>query len=421
VLPQLRKIEELYPDDVAVIGVHSGKYIAERETARILEASLRYELTHPIVNDRQFRIWRSYAVRAWPTLVVIDRNGYAVGAHAGEFTSQMIAPLLTTLVAMSAGDTGHGIVHFPADSPQIPPGFLRYPGKVAVSGARIGISDTGNHRVLLGILETERRMRVDSVVTAWEPGTGGAFRSPQGLAFDNDTLYVTDSTNHTVTATDVATGNTTVVAGTGAQMRTRADREAGALSSPWDVVAAGRRLYVAMAGVHQIWSIDLDTHAIRVHCGAGGEDLADGPQLSALLAQPMGITSDGARLYFADSESSAIRWSDFSDSGNVGTIIGTGLFDFGDVDGAGDKVRMQHQQGVALHPTGEIMVADSYNNAIKLVNPETREARTWLRGFHEPGGIAAAEGVAYVADTNAHRIMVADYARGDLSELEIIS
>ena len=420
-LPQLRKIEELYPDDVVVIGVHSGKYIAERDTARILEASLRYELTHPIVNDRQFRIWRSYAVRAWPTLVVIDRNGYAVGAHAGEFTSQMIAPLLTTLVGMSPGDARHEIRHSSADPPQIPPGFLRYPGKVAVSGARIAIADTGNHRVLVGTLETERRMRVNSAVTAWTSGTDMAFLAPQGLAFDDNTLYVTDAANHTVTATDVASGNTTVVAGTGAQMRTRADREAGALSSPWDVVVVGGRLYVAMAGIHQIWSIDIDTHVARVHCGAGGEDLADGSLLSALLAQPMGIASDGGRLYFADSESSAVRWSDVPTDGNVGTIIGTGLFDFGDVDGAGNKVRMQHPQGVALRPTGDLMVADSYNNAIKLVNIETREARTWLRGLHEPGGIAAADGAAYVADTNAHRIMVADYASGGFSELEIIS
>lgn len=176
-----------------------------------------------------------------------------------------------------------------------------------------------------------------------------------------------------------------------------------------------------MAGVHQIWAIDSISAATRVHSGTGAEDIADGPNTSALLAQPMGIAAQGDRLYFADAESSAIRWADINPDGNVGTIVGTGLFDFGDVDGTGDAVRMQHQQGVAIHPTGDLIVADSYNDSVKLVNASTREARTWLRGFHEPGGIASGKGCAYVADTNAHRIMVADYNTSELSELTIIS
>jgi hypothetical protein len=157
-----------------------------------------------------------------------------------------------------------------------------------------------------------------------------------------------------------------------------------------------------------------------VHCGTGGEDIADGALGEALLAQPMGISTDGNRLYFADAESSAVRWADRERSGSVGTIVGTGLFDFGDADGSGDKVRMQHQQGLAIR-AGELLVADSYNDALKWVNIETREARTWVRGFHEPGGVAAAEHHAYVADTNAHRVMVVDYDTGAMEPLEILS
>ncbi|MGH7604878.1 MAG: hypothetical protein ACRENK_12895 [Gemmatimonadaceae bacterium] len=86
-LPQLREIEKQYPEDVVVLGVHSGKYIAERETPRIREAALRYGITHPILNDGQFRVWRSYAVSAWPTLILIDQNGYVVGSHAANSQS----------------------------------------------------------------------------------------------------------------------------------------------------------------------------------------------------------------------------------------------------------------------------------------------------------------------------------------------
>jgi DNA-binding beta-propeller fold protein YncE len=403
--------------------VHSGKYIAERDTARIREASLRYGLVHPVVNDRQFRIWRSYAVNAWPTLVVIDRNGYVVGTHAGEFTAEMLQPLLEDLLSQRANAPANTLLHFPAELPAVAPSMLRYPGKVAVDGSRIAISDTGNHRVLIGTLEAAPRMRVHHVITHFDAydNKASSFSSPQGLAFAGNELYVADSANHTVCVVDVESGKARTFAGTGRQMRTRDDRSEGALSSPWDVVVVGGEVYVAMAGVHQIWAIEKDSGRPRVHAGTGGEDIYDGPNASALLAQPMGITADKTRLYFADAESSAIRWSDLDPRGSVGTIIGTGLFDFGDLDGVGDTVRMQHQQGIARRSNGDLLVADSYNDALKWVNAESREARVWLRGLHEPGGIEAAERCAYIADTNAHRIMVADYHTSDIVELEISS
>jgi DNA-binding beta-propeller fold protein YncE len=345
-------------------------------------------------------------------LALIDRNGYVVGAHAGEFTAGMLEPVLDGLVAMKTDARPSALPHA-AQQPAITPSLLRYPDKIATDDSRIAVADTGNHRVLIGTLATSSQMQIEREVS-------DGFRSPQGMAFVGGTLYVTDSENHTVSTIDLSTGSTSLIAGTGNQMRTAADRSAGALSSPWDVAVIGRKAYIAMAGIHQLWTLDLDTHELDVHCGNGGEDIRDGSQKDALLAQPMGITTDGTRLYFADAESSAIRWSDADPMGGVGTIIGTGLFDFGDVDGSGDKVRMQHQQGLAYAGEERLLVADSYNDALKWVNIRTREATTWLRGFNEPGGVAIANGHAYVADTNAHRIVVVDLSSGDRSELEIV-
>jgi DNA-binding beta-propeller fold protein YncE len=418
----LRKIEERFGQNVVVIGVHSGKYIAERDTGRIREATLRYDIRHPVVNDRQFRVWRSYAVRAWPTIAVVDPNGYVIGAHAGEFTAEMFEPVLEGL---SKGSRG-GVTHpFRLERPAIEPGSLRYPGKVAVDGGRIAISDTGNHRVVLGNLESDQRMKITGIIDVLEPGhPPGAevsrLHSPQGLAFVGDELYVADAEKHIVAVVDLAGRTARVLSGTGEQMRTRSDRASGALSSPWDLCVIGDTIYVAMAGVHQIWAIDVGTGKTRVHCGTGGEDILDGPLGEALLAQPMGITTDGNRLYFADAESSAIRWADSAQGGTVGTIVGTGLFDFGDADGVGDKVRMQHQQGLALRGE-ELLVADSYNDALKWVAIQSRAARTWVRGLNEPGGVAVGERCAYVADTNAHRIVVVNYESGAMEPLEIVS
>jgi len=250
-------------------------------------------------------------------------------------------------------------------------------------------------------------------------GDQALFDMPQGLCFHGDVLYVADAGNHSIRAIDLKSWNVSTIAGNGRQLRTHADREQRALSSPWDLAVKDNTLYIAMAGVHQLWSMNLSNGALRVHAGSGGEDIRDGTGAEALLAQPMGITSGEKTLYFADAESSAIREADFSEQGSVHTIVGTGLFDFGDVDGTADDVRMQHQQSVAVAPDGKLLVADSYNDSLKWVDPVSRSATTWIKGLNEPSGVACGETRAYVADTNAHRIVTVAYGEGEVSELTL--
>ncbi len=422
----MRELELRYSSELVVIGVHSGKYHAERVTPRIRDASIRLDAAHPVVNDRQFRIWRSYAVSAWPTLVAIDPAGYVVGTHAGEVTSEMLVPFIDDLIAKArnAGTLNEEPLHFEADPPTIAPGGLRYPGKIALSGNTMAIADSGNHRIVVGSLdETGTALRVEKSIgdgiAGFKGGLAARFRSPQGLAFGDGVLYVADSENHTIRSVNLDSGEVTTVSGIGRQMRTRGDQQAGAMSSPWDVVLSGKTLFVAMAGIHQIWSVDITTGKSRVRYGTGGEDIRDGDAASALLAQPMGIALQKGRLYFTDAESNSIRWADEADDGAVGTVVGTGLFDFGDVDGTGDDVRLQHPQGIAAHSGGKLLIADSYNDSLKWVDPETRTVKTWGGGFHEPGGVCFGTNHAYVADTNAHRIAVVHVDTRDVTELRI--
>lgn len=430
VLPQLRELERRYPDGIAVVGVHSGKYTAERETARIRDASLRLGAVHPTVNDRQFRLWRAYAVRAWPTLVAVNPRGAVVGMHAGEFTADAISPFVERVLAAArtAGTLAEGPLHFPSDRQTAPFRELAFPGKVAVEGVRMAIADSGHHRVLVGTLvEGGRALRVERVLgggatgarDGYEDGADPLFRNPQGLAFVGDTLYVADAGNHAVRAASLETGVTRTIAGTGVQLRTARDLRDGALSSPWDLAAADGVLYVAMAGVHRLWTVRLAPGEAAPFSGSGAEELHDGSHAEAAFAQPMGLCVSGDLLHVADAESSAVRAVDRDPAGGVRTVVGTGLFDFGDGDGTGDAVRMQHQQGIARLPDGRLLVCDSYNDALKTVDPATRRAETWVRGFHEPSGLAAAGGMVYVADTNAHRIAVVDPTRA-IGELTII-
>lgn len=421
----MRELEHRFPRELAIVGVHSGKFIAERETANIAEAAHRLGVRHPVVNDRQFRVWRSYAVRAWPTLVAVDPAGYVVGMHAGEFTSEMLEPFVERLIGSfdPTGDLDRRplAVQEEAQTSALPDEALalRYPGKVAIDGERMAVADTGRARVLVGRLADDgRRLRVERIVGGDAEAGTERLVAPQGLAFDGETLHVADPGAHVVRAIDSGSGALRTVAGTGRQLRTHADMDAGALSSPWDIAVHEGALYVAMAGLHRLWRIAADGRAAPFS-GSGREEVLDGPHAEAALAQPMGIVVHAGALWFADAESSAIRRADLDPGGGVTTLVGTGLFDFGDVDGVGDDVRLQHAQGLAVAPDGRLLVADSYNGALKWLDPATRRVTTWLRGLAEPSGVAIGRERAYVAETNAHRIAMVDLATGRIGALAI--
>ncbi len=186
-----------------------------------------------------------------------------------------------------------------------------------------------------------------------------------------------------------------------------------------------------MAGPHQIWKMPLDESEIGIFAGNGREDIVDGPLMPkqpyeagfASFAQPSGLTSDGRTLFVADSEGSSIRAVPFDPAGEVTTVVGTShleggrrLFTFGDVDGHGTKVRLQHPLGVAF-ADGTLFVADTYNNKIKAITKHDVKtiAGTGAPGhddatptFDEPTGLSVAKGKLYVADTNSHQIRVVD-------------
>lgn len=424
-----------------VVGVHSGKFTAERVTENIRQAVLRLEVDHPVVNDRHFRIWRAYAVNAWPTLALIDPDGRHVGSHAGEITATLLASTIGAIVADfdSMGKMDRTKLHFQSEVVSQPRGPLAFPGKVlATGGSRLFVSDS-NHNRVLSIRVDGLRGQVEEVIGGVAAGFAdgefgeAAFHRPQGLALVGDVLYVADTENHAIRAIDLRSGIVSTVAGTGEQSRGMIRGGLGnttALNSPWDIISHGGYLYVAMAGSHQIWRLDLASGEIRLHAGAGYESLADGPLTGAFLAQPSGLATDGRYLYFADSESSAIRWADFGAGGDVRTVVGTGLFDFGDVDGGVDSVRLQHPLGLTWY-AGKLYVADTYNNKLKVVDPANRTATTFLgtgdagdrdgdrATFDEPAGVSESQGKLYIADTNNHKIRVAEIATRSVRSLSI--
>ena len=439
VFPQLRKLEEKYAAELVVVGVHSAKFDAEKATDNVRRAIMRYEIEHPVINDSDFMVWRQYAARAWPTLMFIGPDGKVVGKHEGEFPIEALDNVLATMVADydSQGliDRHPLEVKLERDSARERP--LSFPGKVLATSHGLFIADSNHNRILW----TDLLGSVTAVIGSGErilkdgPASQSAFYDPQGLDLDWPTLYVADTKNHAIRAVDLDSLEVTTLAGTGEQAQGVHQGGNGrfvALRSPWDVHKAGDALYIAMAGFHQIWKLDLDSRALSVHAGNGRERIVDGPLAHAELAQPSGITSDGESLYFADSETSSIRQASIDPLGTVDTLAGLDLFTFGDVDGVGDDIRLQHPIGIDVY-LGDLLIADTYNNKIKKMCPETRACATVFgsgepgladgRGdevrFHEPAGVSVHSAKAYVADTNNHAIRVADLATGQVRTLEI--
>lgn len=449
----MRKLEARYPNELVVIGVHSGKYHAERITENIRQACARLNLEHPVVNDRQYRIWRSYSVSAWPTIVLVDPNGYYLGSQPGEFQFEDFARIVDSLIERysTEGTLDRRPLHFAPPRP-VPAGGLYYPTKVLADPARnrLFITDQGHNRVLVADLDGPAAGHVSAVIGS---GTAGLldgpvataqFDHPNGLALAGDTLYVADTENHSIRAIDLSAGTVQTIAGIGqiGHRRMGGPPRQSALNSPWDLAVDGDTLYIAMAGTHQIWAMRLPDGPVNPFAGAGPEDIRDGPLRQAFLAQPMGLALAGDRLYFADAEDQAVRWADLSgDAPQVQTVVGTGLFDFGDKDGEGNAVRLQHCQAVAVHD-GQVYVADTYNSKIKRIDPATRECTTWLGKttprsgevlphdhvddptaaaveFDEPAGLSVGDGRLYIADTNQHRIVVADLATREARPLEL--
>jgi thiol-disulfide isomerase/thioredoxin len=381
VLDELRPLEEQYSDVLVTVGVHSPKFEHEADPVALAAAVERYEIHHPVLDDPELETWKAYTARAWPTLVVIDPEGYIVAHLSGEGHADGLAVLIPELIAEHEAK---GTLHRgsgPYVAPEPTSGTLRFPGKVlflppgrgsaTLGGASDGgaaagaaadgsagkgswlVTDTGHHRLVelgtdfhtvLGTFGSGVRGHADG------PAAGDSavaqFNEPQGLVLLPEDVaakagydvVIADSVNHRLRGLSLADGKASTLAGSGVQRLlesgpARVDEDAAgftgqlgghpldvALSSPWDVVWSRKlnAVVVAMAGVHQIFSFDPVTGAVAIVAGNGLEGLLDGPAHEAWFAQPSGLAEDAeGNIWVADSETSALRKLAIDDDGTV--------------------------------------------------------------------------------------------------------
>ncbi len=438
IIPDLKKLEAKYGDKLVVIGVHSAKFDNEGETENIRKVILRYGIEHPVVNDAEFKIWDQYAVRAYPTQVLIDPEGYIVGRFVGEGnfeeTNTAISETISEFEKKGKLDTTP--LEFALERAKTGDLPLAFPGKVLADAKskRLFIADSNHNRIVVTDLSGKLIDTIGNGEKGRKDGDfiSATFHKPQGMAIRGDVLYVADTENHSIRKVNLKTKKVETIAGTGSLENF--DGKGGkpletALRSPWDLSLVGENLYIAMAGSHQIWRLDLAKNVIEPFAGSRYEARTDGDLKNAAFGQPSGIVSDGKDLFVADTESNIIREIDFEKE-TVKTLVGGDLWVFGDVDGKGDDVRLQHPLGIELYD-GNILLADTYNHKIKLLDPEKRTVKTFLGTgksgqidgknptFYEPGGISIANGKLFIADTNNQAIRVVDLKTKDVSTLKI--
>ncbi len=473
VLPDLKYLEQKYKDSLTVIGVHSAKFENEKDVENIRQAILRYDIEHPVIVDSGMKVWQSYAVRAWPTLMVIDPESYVVGFVSGEGNREALDSLVGKLVAEYKDKNAIDFkeLRFSLEKQRKPVSTaLAFPGKVlafsmtateakeldideallgemtedsefvdeivepgpansviqSLVGSCLFIADSGHNRIVVSTTEGE----VLHVIGTGKPGLSDGdfaeaeFCAPQGMAFDADSqiLYVADTENHAIRKIDFTTERVETVAGTGEQSHEIGPRSGKGLeiqlNSPWDLERVGNRLFIAMAGSHQIWEMQLDTGIIATYAGNGRESCVDGNLAESAFSQPSGLATDRSELFVADSEISSIRAIGIDEDPQVRTVCGSGeLFGFGDRDGRAEEVRLQHCLGVE-YAQNYLWVADTYNHKIKRIDHRGGMCITMMgdgtaglvdaKGlnarFFEPSGLSAIGSHLFIADTNNHVI-----------------
>lgn len=440
VLPDLKYLEQKYSDSLTIVSVHSAKFENEKDLDNVRQAILRYNIEHPVLVDQNFSIWEQYAVRAYPTFVLIDPQGHVVATIAGEGKRSLLDDLINKLIQSHKIDFQELDLELEKYNSSIA-SPLAFPGKVLADETSnlLFVADSGHDRIVISTLKGQVLYVVGTGDAGFVDGAfaQAQFSAPQGMSFDrvNQFLYVADTGNHAVRRINLKRKRVETIAGTGTQSQNIYSHSGIALetplNSPWDLELISNQLFIAMAGSHQIWELNLDTNFVKTFAGTGAEASFDAPVDQAAFAQPSGITTDGKKLFVADSESSSIRSIVLSENSIVQTVCGSGdLYDFGDVDDVGEAARLQHCLGVEF-AQNSLWIADTYNHKIKRVDRNNlcqtilgtgkagyQNGEKQIAQFSEPSGISATQTHLYIADTNNHVIRVVELENLIVSTIE---
>jgi sugar lactone lactonase YvrE len=429
-LDELTYLEKRFPNTLTVISIHCPKFTSEGNIDNLHHAVNRHYIRHPVVNDPQYLVWQQYGIKAWPSIVLINPEGQIVGLLRGTGRSKQLETLINQFQEQtdeSQRASAEAIEVAPISHPDT---ILKYPGRIVGQGGRIFISDTGNNR----IIEASASGQINTVYGTGTPALfdgmyhEAAFREPHGLAYKDNNLFIADTGNHAIRQINLLKREVSTLAGTGDAGKYDSSHfmnpKETPLNFPWDVIPHERTIYIAMAGAQQLWELNISQNTVKPIAGTGREAMDDGVIGVATFAQPCGLTEGDylePRLYILDSDSSSLRFLRYR-TNTVTTLLGKGLFEFGDADGKSDSALMQCPTDICFDKQRQVIwIADTFNNKIRAFSLMHNTLRTIPVSvpLSEPGGISLDGNILWIANTNAHQILKLDLESGDTDILQL--
>lgn len=434
-LPDIKKLEEKFGNKLTVIGVHSRKFDNERNIKSIKKAILKYDITHPVINDADLNIWNSFDVKAWPTYVLLDIRGRIVETYVGESKFSQMAKDVSRLISKYKYQINRDQLPILPEKYNRIGNVLEFPTKLAYSKdfsfsrvknlPAIFIANSGGNNVIVSSLSGDVIAKIGSGEAGFADGSFemASFRSPQGLLYQNNKLYVADAGNHALREIDFKTKKVSTLIGSGkkgasfnSKDKVSADRID--LASPLDLEFFPDRNHIVIAnsGTHQIVSYHIKKKTLSVLAGNGSEGFKDGRGQESNLSQTSDMSVFKNKLYFIDSGSSSLRVLDKNNK--VKTLIGDSLGESGYKNGSKKDALMQHPLALMADNTG-IYISDSFNHKLRKYSLESGKIKDVVgklqRGdgvgskdkteFDEPEGMIAIRDRIYIADTNNNRIL----------------
>ncbi|HET6396683.1 MAG TPA: redoxin domain-containing protein [Pseudoxanthomonas sp.] len=423
-LAELAQWQARNPGRLQVLAVQVPRFDSERQPQRSIKLLRRQGVRFPVLLDADWAAWQRYGISAWPTLLLVDAEGREreriVGL--GGDLDRALSALCEGMPRPLEEDLRPG----PEAMPE-PPLPLSFPAAVAAGPERLYVADSGHHRIL-ECSHGGRVLRQFGLGTADlidGPADQAAFNRPQGLALERECLYVADTGNHAVRRIQLLTGQVDTLCGNGRPGDPVEGPVAASARSPLNhplgLAVAGNQLYVAGAGDHRIWSYDLGRGELHLRAGTGELGLRDGNVRMAAFAQPTALAAVQQMLYVCDALSSAVRSVQLR-TDVVQTLVGQGLWEYGDADGPRTGARLQHPLAVALSADAPLLwIADSGNGTLRTLRLGGGELSTveLPRRLHGPAGLAVAAGAVWIAETDAHGILRYDIASGELGDVPV--
>jgi thiol-disulfide isomerase/thioredoxin len=427
-LAEVRQLEQKYADSLVVIGVHTPKFSNEADSSLVLKSVNRWFVRHPVINDSEWRLWRRFAIAAWPSFVLLDPEGRMAGVFVGEGQRADLEAKMAQII--DEANTKRKLIAAPAPVAKKPEAksFMQFPSKLASFGERLYIADTAHNRVL----ETTFEGRVTRIFGSGNAGfwdglaSQAGMREPTGLCVGKESLFICDTGNHAVRRVKLLEHDDILetIAGTGKQgvhLPPNGKSKDIDFASPTDCVFANEKLYVCMTGHHQIWALDLLRHTAERVAGGESEGTSDGTLMAANFAQPMSLALAKDGLFVLDAAGSSLRHVRLSD-GLVSTIVGSGLFESGDSDGPASLARLKFPSASCFDAQRQVLwIADSYNNKIKIYSPAKNEVKTLNVNYKlsEPAGLTIADNALWIANQNAHELLRLDLKTGRLNRVAV--